>query len=71
MWKKGKILLIIYCRFDTDGTGKILVEDMRFVMKNLPVTVTDDEVDAMISEVDKDGNGEIDLDEFKLMMGLD
>ena len=58
-------------RFDTDGTGKILVEDMKYVMKNLPVSVTDEEVEAMIKEVDGDGDGEIDLEEFKKMIGLD
>ena len=58
-------------RFDTDGTGKILVEDMKYVLKNLPVSVTDEEVEAMIREVDKDGDGEIDLEEFKKMIGLE
>ena len=66
-----RILSMMDFRFDTDGTGKILVEDMKYVMKNLPVSVTDEEVEAMIKEVDGDGDGEIDLEEFKKMIGLD
>ena len=43
---------------------------MKFVLKNLPVAVTDEEVEEMIQQVD-DGDGEIDLEEFRTMIGLD
>ena len=48
--EEGKNLKICYYRFDTDGRGKILVEDIKYVMKNLPVVVTDEEVEDMIRE---------------------
>lgn len=57
-------------RFDCDGQGKIAAEDFRFVMKHLPVTVTDEEVEAMLREADKNGDGQLDLEEFKIMMGI-
>ena len=59
-----------FYRFDTEGLGKILVSDLKFVLKNLPVAVTDEEVEEMIQQVD-DGDGEIDLEEFRTMIGLD
>ena len=68
---RGARAIFHLCRFDTDGTGKIQVADMKYVMKNLPVAVTDEEVEAMIREVDGDGDGEIDLKEFKKMIGLE
>ena len=46
------------------------MEDMKHVLRHLPVNVSEKEVDDMIKEVDKDGNGEIDLDSFRRMIGL-
>ena len=43
---------------------------MKFIMKNLPVKVPEEDVEAMIKEVDEDGNGEIDFEEFKAMIGF-
>ena len=43
---------------------------MKFMLKNLPVAVTDEEVEEMIQQVD-DGDGVIDLEEFRTMIGLD
>ena len=57
-------------RFDTDNTGKVSVGEMKFIMKNLPVKVPEEDVEAMIKEVDEDGNGEIDFEEFKAMIGF-
>ena len=39
-------------------------------MRNLPVKVTEEEVEAMVREVDRDGDGELGLDEFRIMMGI-
>ena len=39
-------------------------------MKNLPVKVSEEDIDAMIRAVDTDGNGEVDIDEFKMMIGF-
>ena len=61
---------ILQFRFDTDSSGKVSVDEMKFIMKNLPVKVSEEDVEAMIKEVDEDGNGEIDLDEFKSMIGF-
>ena len=60
----------VFHRFDTERRGVIPVEEIRFVMKNLPVKVAKEDIDAMIRAVDEDGNGEVDIDEFKTMIGF-
>jgi len=62
--------LEIFRRFDIEKTGKIPVGEIKFILKNLPVKVSEEDIDTMIKEVDKDGNGEIDLKEFKSMIGF-
>ena len=37
-------------------------------MKNLGENLTDAEIEEMINEADDDGDGEVDYDEFVLMM---
>ena len=54
-------------RFDPEGSGSIPAEEIRFIMKNLPVPVTDEEVDQMIRAVDKNRDGQICFNEFKKM----
>ena len=48
--------------FDKDGNGYISAAELRLVMTNLGEKMTDDEVDEMIREADKDGDGQIDYD---------
>ena len=54
--------------FDTDGRGLIFRSEVKGQLNNLGQLVSDEELDAMMGEVDKDGNGEIDFEEFKAMM---
>ncbi len=46
--------------FDKDGSGTISAEELRQVMKSLGENLTDQEIDEMIAEADKDKNGSID-----------
>ena len=62
---------MIKSRFDVEREGKIEVSEMRFVLKNLPVKVTDDEVEAMLTAVDQNQKGEIDIQQFRVMLGFD
>ena len=41
---------------------------MRQVMKNLGEKLTDDEIEALIDDVDIDGDGQINYEEFYIMM---
>ncbi|XP_022333553.1 neo-calmodulin-like [Crassostrea virginica] len=54
--------------FDKDGNGSITVEELVAILKNLGQNPTDAEISDIVSEVDADGNGNIDFPEFLLMM---
>jgi len=50
--------------FDDDGTGKITLKNLRRVARELGENLSDDELQAMIDEFDRDGDGQINEDEF-------
>mmetsp|Transcript_3851 Transcript_3851/g.5092 ORF Transcript_3851/g.5092 Transcript_3851/m.5092 type:complete len:117 (+) Transcript_3851:101-451(+) len=54
--------------FDDDETGKITFKNLKRVAKELGETMTDDELQEMIDEADRDGDGEISQDEFLRVM---
>ncbi|KAG6367770.1 hypothetical protein INS49_001965 [Diaporthe citri] len=54
--------------YDTDKGGNITVEEFARVMRKTNPSVSDEEVSKIISEVDLDGDGTINFDEFITMM---
>ncbi|KAK2154774.1 hypothetical protein LSH36_258g05110 [Paralvinella palmiformis] len=54
--------------FDKDGDGTISTKELGIVMRSLGQNPTESELQEIINEVDIDGNGKIDLDEFIVMM---
>ncbi|KAJ2715261.1 hypothetical protein H4R19_001301 [Coemansia spiralis] len=54
--------------FDEDGSGTITKAELSKLLQSLDHNPTDQELQDMINEVDTDGNGEIDFDEFVGMM---
>ena len=56
-------------RFDAENSGRISIEEIKFVLKNLPVTVSDRDIEDIINAVDPDGKGEIGMELFKTMIG--
>ncbi|XP_062214630.1 calmodulin-like protein 4 isoform X3 [Phragmites australis] len=53
---------------DKDKNGFISPTELRMVMTNLGEQMTDEEVEQMIKEADTDGDGQVNYDEFVLMM---
>ncbi|KAL2720079.1 caltractin [Vespula squamosa] len=54
--------------FDDDETGKISFKNLKRVAKELGENLTDEELQEMIDEADKDGDGEISQEEFMRIM---
>ncbi|KAL4235313.1 hypothetical protein ACF0H5_006948 [Mactra antiquata] len=50
--------------FDKSGCGYISASDIRDILQCLGEDLTEEEIDEMIAEVDIDGDGRIDYDEF-------
>eukprot|EP01061_Rhynchopus_euleeides_P038617 TRINITY_DN66228_c0_g1_i1.p2 TRINITY_DN66228_c0_g1~~TRINITY_DN66228_c0_g1_i1.p2 ORF type:complete len:173 (+),score=79.18 TRINITY_DN66228_c0_g1_i1:220-738(+) len=50
--------------FDDDGTGKITLKNLRRVARDLGENMSDEELQAMIDEFDRDQDGEINEEEF-------
>lgn len=50
--------------FDEDSTGRISLRNLRRVARELGENLSDDELQAMIDEFDKDNDGEIDEKDF-------
>jgi len=54
--------------FDDDDTGKISFKNLKRVAIELGENLTDEEIQEMIDEADKDGDGEISQEEFLRIM---
>ncbi|GMR32714.1 hypothetical protein PMAYCL1PPCAC_02909, partial [Pristionchus mayeri] len=54
----------LFSMFDTDGSGAIGNEELKQAMISIGMDSNEEEIDKIIKEVDADGNGEIDFEEF-------
>ena len=57
-----------FALFDLDGNGYITNDELGTVLRKMGQEPTDEEVDAMIAEIDEDGDGTIDFEEFCELM---
>jgi calmodulin len=57
-----------FALFDKDGDGSITAKELGTVMKSLGQTPSEEDIANMIKEVDEDGNGKIDFNEFYSLM---
>ena len=80
MHKRGKGNLIYYdanqieqmrsyfAQLDTDRSGMIGVDEIEETLISLGLAKTKEDVEATVKELDVDGNGELDFDEFLQML---
>jgi Ca2+-binding EF-hand superfamily protein len=54
--------------FDDDETGKISFRNLKRVALELGESISDEELQEMIDEADRDGDGEVSQDEFIKIM---
>ncbi|KAG6498689.1 hypothetical protein ZIOFF_038411 [Zingiber officinale] len=60
-----------FCLFDRDGDGCISLGELSTIINSLGLRPTKDELQEMISEVDADGSGAIEFEEFLNLMESD
>ena len=62
-----KVLKLHLCIIQ-DGNGFINRQELRVVMMNLGEQLSEDEIECLIDDVDIDGDGQINYEEFYIMM---
>jgi len=68
MTEREKKMKEAFSQFDVDGSGTIDKFELHELMKRMGIILSSSELDTMMREADRDGNGEIDFNEFKVMM---
>mmetsp|Transcript_2775 Transcript_2775/g.2933 ORF Transcript_2775/g.2933 Transcript_2775/m.2933 type:complete len:153 (+) Transcript_2775:74-532(+) len=58
----------IFSLLDRNGEGEITKDELSELMDTLGIDTTPEDIDSMLSEVDKDGSGTIDFEEFVAVM---
>ena len=57
------------CRiYDKEGNGYITTETLRGLISELLAPLTEEELEGILEELDEDGSGSMDFDEFCEMM---
>ncbi len=62
--KKGKKAREIFSAFDADGSGYINKDEMRTILQDMCVPMTELQLNDLMQNMDTDGNGEVDFEEF-------
>ena len=58
----------IFKLFDEDNTGKVTFRDLKRIAQELSENLTDEELQEMITEADRNGDGVLDFEEFYRVM---
>merc|ERR1712165_442028 len=54
--------------YDRDGQGFITTDVLKEILREIDSELTEEDLDNIIEEVDEDGSGTLDFDEFQGMM---
>ena len=63
-----KRLKEVFSYFDKNDDGEISTEEIGGVMKSLGLPITDEELKDIMNDLDENGDGHMDFDEFVVMM---
>ncbi|GAX86032.1 hypothetical protein CEUSTIGMA_g13447.t1 [Chlamydomonas eustigma] len=63
-----KEIALIFQEFDLNGDGKITTVELGHAMKSLGKPLNAEEVHELMGAADKDGDGHIDVDEFRVLI---
>ena len=67
-FKTKKELKEAFRIYDKEQLGYISIETLKEILRELDNKLTEDDLDSIIEEVDEDGSGTLDFDEFMEMM---
>ena len=56
----------MWLRFDDDGSGMLDAKEIREVLRAFGKDLNDDEFEVAMQEIDEDGSGEVEFEEFQL-----
>jgi len=59
------VLKIAFGMFDTDGSGKVSLQELRLKLTTLGDKMSDEEVNSFLAEADLDHSGSITMEEFR------
>merc|ERR1719326_2610611 len=66
--KKGinpeEVVKQVFAMIDTDGSGCITAEEFSETLRKLPTDISEEDINALVREIDSGGDGEISLHEF-------
>ncbi len=54
--------------YDKQGNGYITTPVLKEILREIDSTLSEDNLDQIVDEVDEDGSGTVDFDEFMSMM---
>merc|ERR1712106_536886 len=54
--------------YDKDGQGFITNDVLKEILREIDSTLSEEDLDGIVEEVDEDGSGTMDFDEFQEMM---
>ena len=57
-----------FLELDEDGSGEISVQELRSILKDPKLNMTEEDVNKLMKDFDLDGNGTIDICEFLILM---
>ncbi|CAN0918311.1 Probable calcium-binding protein CML22 [Linum grandiflorum] len=64
---EDEIMTSVFATFDKNGDGFITKQELKESLKNIRIIVTETEVEEMVVKIDSNGDGLIDLEEFKIL----